>query len=123
MKKTNTYDFEFKVALFLRYGILCVALILFVSWIFSINFKENVFLDYQNYKEVSLISTLQDVWNNKQWSLLLSYFGLSVLILLPLFRVLMTCLLFAKQKEYIMTTLCFIVLLSLLFSFYLGAVH
>lgn len=122
MKKQDIMDFELLVAKLLRYGVLLVGVVLTVGWILSINFSENIFLEYQNYSESNLFQTLELAWNNKEWELLLSYFGLSLLILLPLLRVLMTCILFAKEKEYIMMGISFLVLVGLGLSFLLGAV-
>ena len=115
-------EFEIRVAKLLRYGVLLVGVVLTLGWILSINFSENIFLQYQNYKETSLFETLQFAWTERQWGLILSYCGLCLLILLPLLRVIMTCILFAKEKEYIMVCITLLVLIGLGMSFVLGAV-
>lgn len=122
MKKQDIMDFELLVAKLLRYGVLLVGVVLAVGWILSINLNENIFLEYQNYTETNLFQTLELAWANKEWGLLLSYFGLSLLILLPLLRVTMTCILFAKEKEYTMMGISLLVLVGLALSFFLGAV-
>ncbi len=54
------------------------------------------------------------------WSLLICYGGLLVLILLPLTRVLITALLFARSREYLMMAAALFVSITLIASFLLG---
>lgn len=122
MKKNEVLEFELWVAKLLRYGVLLVAVVLLVGWILSINFDENIFIKYQNYQEINLLLLLQQAWHSHSWGLLLSYAGLGILICLPVLRVIMTGILFAKEKEFIMMSICIVVLLGLLLSFSLGAI-
>lgn len=118
----NKYDFDILVSKFLRYGVFLVAIFLTLGWILEIDLKGNVFASYEHYQERNLFDSLTEAWVHKKMGLLLSYFGLGLLISLPLFRVIMTGILFAKKKEYEMMSLCLVVLFGLALSVFLGAV-
>jgi uncharacterized membrane protein len=55
--------------------------------------------------------------------MLLSYAGLIALISLPVLRVLLTMILFLKQKEYILAVVAALVLIGLFVSFTFGMEH
>jgi uncharacterized membrane protein len=54
------------------------------------------------------------------WPVLLCYFGLFLLVLLPLVRVFLTSILFARQREKLLSALAAGVFLALIASFFLG---
>lgn len=116
-------DFELTISKVLRVGIMIVAVFLFVGWILQINLSENVFLQFQDYKEKNFLETLQLAWAENSWGVLVSNLGLIVLVALPVVRVLMTMYLFALQKDFKMMAITLIVLLGLVLSVLLGVVE
>lgn len=111
---------ELKIARFLRFGVFLSGVLIFVGWIMNLNFRHDSFHSFQIYDVLPLQDLLAIYYRNGNWGVLLSYVGLAVLISLPLIRVLLTACLFLKQKDYFLSTIAFIVLLSLIISFSLG---
>lgn len=111
---------ESKISQLLRWGVIHAEILLLLGWISFFDFNQNPLLKFQDYKSESLLKSLSFALQNHQWGLLMAYAGLAVLISLPILRVLMTGILFAKQKSHILALASFLVFAILLFSFTLG---
>ncbi len=107
---------EFKIAKFLRAGVLVAGVFIFIGWMSEFSMTENPFNKFSTYQKVSFFN----VAINGGWSVILSYAGLFILISLPIIRVMLTGFLFFRQKEKAMGTMAFVVLALLLISFVFG---
>lgn len=111
---------ELKISKFLRIGVFVAVALMFIGWIFQLIHFNDSFSSLSSYQVTPLQNSVLLALENKSWDILASYFGLTVLISLPVIRVLLTAILFMKQKEYIMASLAFFVLIALILSFSLG---
>lgn len=116
----NLETMELKIARFLRGGVVASGLIILTGWILSFRPDKDPFLPLQTYVPYGLIDRLQVHALLSDWGSLITYFGLGILISLPVLRVFLSTILFIKQKEKIMALLGAIVMLGLILSFSLG---
>ncbi len=114
------YSLELKIAQLLRGGVLVAGFFLLLGWLMTIHPGENTLSHFQTYQQIPFLQSLEHLWQGREWGLLIAYFGLGVLISLPLLRVLMTAFLFFKQKEMVLAGLALVVLIALGLSFSLG---
>ena len=113
---------ELKISHFLRWGVLISGLVMLIGWGSHVSWAGNPFLRFQTYQEMSLKRQITQAWGNGEWGVICSYFGLFLLISLPVIRVLLTAILFFKQKERVLGLIALLVLFSLGVSFALGGV-
>jgi len=115
---------EILIAKFLRYGVLFSGLLMLSGWLSTLRLDESLFANplakYSVYKTEPLNLQLHEAIGNHQWGVILTYCGLSVLISLPVLRVLLTSILFMKMGDKILAAIAASVLLVLIFSFALG---
>lgn len=111
---------ELKISKFLRLGVLIAAILMLIGWIMQFKWGGNPFFHFEIYDEVPFKNQLFFHYSKKHWGYLLSYTGLIVLISLPLIRVLLTAILFLRQKEFALALIAFVVLLGLVISFTFG---
>jgi uncharacterized membrane protein len=121
MNKLQTL--ELKIAKFLRAGVIFAGLIMLIGWLTSFQWSGNPLEKFKSYSQLPIFVHLQIALMDENWGLLLSYAGLLFLISLPVLRVLLTMILFIKQKEYILSVVAAIVLLGLFVSFTFGMGH
>lgn len=120
MKNDQLLSLELRISLLLRWGVLLAGAFLLVGWVTLLDFSQNPLAAFHEYKGESLKQSLQTAVDNGQWGLLVAYLGLVLLISLPLLRVLMTAILFVKQKEKVLAVIAFFVFAALILSFSLG---
>ena len=120
MKNEDLVSLELKIAKLLRWGVLCAGLLLTLGWISFLDFSQNPLTAFHTYSARPLTESLRSAFDKHQWGLLTAYAGLVVLISLPLLRVLMTAVLFTKQKEKLLALVAFFVFAILILSFSLG---
>ncbi len=108
------------IAKFLRYGVVLAGLLLAVGWLGEISFTTNVFEKFHTYHDSPIDSTFRSLVRQQRWALLSSYLGLIVLISLPIVRVLMTMLVFLKNRDYALASVAGFVLAGLVLSILLG---
>lgn len=120
MKNDDVPHLEMKISHLLRWGVLLSGALLLIGWMSFMDFSQNPLAAFHEYKEETLAQSLQHAWQKESWGLLVAYAGLMLLISLPLLRVLVTGILFLKQKEKLLASLAFVVFGILIFSFYLG---
>ncbi|HEY8270641.1 MAG TPA: DUF1634 domain-containing protein [Pseudobdellovibrionaceae bacterium] len=118
--KDPLLNLELRISKLLHWGVSCAEALMLLGWITFFDFSENPLLKFQDYKEESLQKSLQSALQDHHWGLLLAYAGLVLLISLPILRVLMTGIFFAKQRNQILALASFFVFVILLFSFTLG---
>lgn len=113
-------NLELKISKFLRLGVLASGLFLAIGWLGNFSFENSQPARFANYSPTSLVRSLELAVMDGNWALLLSYGGLIILISLPMIRVLLTAVLFVKQKEHILAVIAGVVLLALIISFSFG---
>jgi uncharacterized membrane protein len=111
---------ELKIAKFLRGGVFLAGAIMFVGWIWKTKWNGNPFFNFESYDRIPFTQMLQHHFYRGDWGTLVSYAGLLILISLPLIRVILTAILFVKQKEYALAGIALIVLSGLTASILLG---
>lgn len=120
MKQEKLLSLELKIALLLRWGVMAAGALMLIGWMTLLDFSHNPLAAFHEYKGESLKHGLQTALDNGAWGLLVAYLGLGLLISLPLLRVLMTAVLFVKQKERVLAAIAFFVFAALILSFTLG---
>ncbi len=120
MSDDQLLNLELKISALLRWGVLVAGALMLIGWASLLDFTQNPLAAFHDYKSESLHDSVQQAFTNHQWGLLTAYAGLVVLISLPLLRVLMTAVLFVKQKEKTLAAIAFIVFATLILSFSLG---
>lgn len=118
--KDEINDLELKIAKFLRVGVIVAGAIMLVGWVMKFKLHGNVFVNFETYDKLSLITLLKHHYAIKDWGVLLSYGGLFALISLPLIRVILTAYLFFRQKEFILAGIATFVFTALIMSMCLG---
>ncbi len=113
-------DLELKIAKILRIGILISGIVMLVGWILNAASGGSSLSTFKDYDHLELSAQLLIAYKNHQWGILISFFGLTLLVLLPLLRVFLTAILFFVQKEIRMGFIATFVFLSLITSFFLG---
>lgn len=111
---------ELRIAKFLRLGVMVAGVMIALGWGVSFRSSSALFSQFKTYDQIPLQNFLLYHYNQGNWGLLLSYAGLSVLILLPLIRVFLTGLLFIRQKEHLLALIAGLVLIFLIISFTFG---
>ncbi len=111
---------ELKIAKFLRVGVIIAGLIMFAGWMAQFKLNGDPFFNFQTYDHIPLQDLIGLHLHRKHWGALLSYFGLAALISLPIIRVLLTAILFIRQKEFLLALIAMTVLIGLIFSMSLG---
>lgn len=111
---------ELKIAKFLRGGVFTAGAVMFVGWIWKTKWSGNPFFTFEVYDRIPFKTMIQHHIYHKDWGTLVSYAGLLILISLPLIRVLLTAILFVRQKEYSLAGIALLVLSGLTASILLG---
>ncbi|WP_413287520.1 DUF1634 domain-containing protein [Bdellovibrio sp. HCB337] len=120
MKSDGLLKLELKISHLLRWGVLFAGAFMLMGWISFLDFTQNPLAAFHDYREETLSQSLTHAFETHDWGLLLAYLGLMILISLPLLRVLMTGVLFVKQKEKTLAVVAFFVFAILILSFSLG---
>jgi uncharacterized membrane protein len=114
------HSLELRISKLLRYGVMAAGAFLLLGWISLLDFTQNPLAAFHEYRSQSFEQSLANAWESHDWGLLIAYAGLLMLISLPLLRVLMTAILFVKQKEKILAAIAFFVFAILILSFTQG---
>lgn len=125
MSKENSaplslHQLEIRISQFLRGGVLFAGALLFVGWVWMFINSGDVLSTFNEYHPQSLSESIQWALIMNDRALLMSFFGLVVLVTLPVIRVLMTGILFIRQKDYRLAIIAFAVFFVLVASFTLG---
>jgi uncharacterized membrane protein len=111
---------ELLIAKFLRYGVILAGAVLLIGWMMQIDFTQNVYTGFSHYSHEDLVQRLTAAWVGQDWSILVCYLGLTLLISLPFIRVLLTAIVFIIDKDYIMASCALLVVFGLILSVSLG---
>lgn len=118
--KDPLYNLELRIAKLLRYGVLFAGLLIFMGWLGLERLSPDPFLVFHTYKPVGLFDLLQGYRSSGNWGGLVCCLGLGLLVGLPSLRVLLTCFLFFKRKDYVLAAIAAFVFAALVASFTLG---
>lgn len=113
-------NLELKISKFLRMGVIVSGLFMIVGWIFESLKSENSFDKIKSYNPDALADSFQLAYASGDWATVLTYIGLIILVSLPIIRVLLTAVLFIKQKDTPMAALAIFVFFILMTSLMLG---
>lgn len=119
----NLETMELKIAKFLRAGVVVSGLTMLAGWMWSFKIDGDPFANLQVYSSLTFVQSIKVCLLMRNWGRLLVYFGLIILISLPIIRVILSTYLFVKQKEKEMALVGAIVLVGLILSFSLGVEH
>lgn len=111
---------ELLISRFLRFGVLLSGMFLLVGWVWMLKEKGDTLETFNQYQPQSLIESLHWALVMQDRATFVSFVGLAILVSLPMIRVLMTGILFLKQKEKVLGLMAFLVFVSLLGSLFLG---
>ncbi|MBX2986573.1 MAG: DUF1634 domain-containing protein [Bdellovibrionaceae bacterium] len=123
MKARGMEELELRISLFLRAGVVIAGVLLLAGWLMSTRLGGHPLQGLETYQPHDLGLILREAWSQGRVGTLLCYGGLFALISLPIVRVLLTAVLFLRQKDLILSGVAFFVLACLALSFFLGAVH
>lgn len=121
--KVEDWNIEDSIAKLLRIGVILAGLLIAIGWFFQLSFRADVFAEFATYQPQTMRSRIDDLFTASDWPKLIGYFGLGLLVSLPVIRVLMTLVLFVKSREHLMVIAASIVLLSLAGGILLGFSH
>lgn len=113
-------NLELKISKFLRFGVIASGFFLFVGWLGQFRFDNIDPVRFEKYSPIDMFTTIELAIMDENWAVLISYLGLMILISLPMIRVLLTAVLFLKQKENILAVIAGLVLVALIISFSFG---
>lgn len=122
---------ELRIAVLLRAGVLASAGLMASGWALGWIWEwpasagaglgsPAAFAALGSYQTRPLSAELSSLVAARAWPVLLCYLGLFLLVLLPLIRVFLTSVLFARQRERLLSALAAGVFLALVASFFLG---
>ncbi len=121
MKPDNrTYELELTIAKFLRYGVVACGGMIAAGWLMNISWEGNPFYIYRDYDPIPFWQLVSHYTRTGNYGAIICFIGLAGLVCLPVFRVLLTGILFLKQKEKSMALIAFFVFTLLIISFLLG---
>lgn len=113
---------ELRIAKVLRFGVLLSGICIGIGLVgnFISTDSTSSWRQLTAYQALPLSDQITQLLATNQWSQLVCYAGLFVLISLPIIRVFLTAFLFVRNKEFVLAALAFFVLFILILSFVLG---
>lgn len=116
----QTYKLELRIAKFLRFGVIACGALISVGWLLNIKWSGDPFYIYRDYDPIPFWELVSHYIRSRNFGALICLFGLASLVSLPVWRVFLTGILFAKQKENKLAAIAFLVFTLLIISFLLG---
>lgn len=114
------HELELKISHLLRAGVLISGTLLLIGWLWNLIQKGDILTTLNVYHPHPLWETIQSSLQNHDEAQLVSLTGVIILVLMPIIRVLMTGILFLKEKDYRLAIMAFGVFTALAASFFLG---
>jgi uncharacterized membrane protein len=111
---------ELRVAKFLRAGVIVAGSVILCGFLMGLSSSGNPFLKFQAYSPIPFSDLVRQNYQAREWSGLVTYLGLMVLISLPIIRVFLTAIIFMRQKEKLLSLIALTVLIGLLISLFMG---
>ncbi|WP_374033201.1 DUF1634 domain-containing protein [Bdellovibrio bacteriovorus] len=118
--KDSLHDLELTISQILRGGVLFAGIFLLTGWVWMWLRDGDNLQSFTVYEPRPFVENIQWALVMNDRALLISQFGLAVLVCLPLVRVLMTAILFLKQKDKGLAVMALTVFVALVGSFLLG---
>jgi len=116
----ETEKLELSISKFLRYGVILTGILMTIGWFSHLTGSSVGIESYNTYQEISLVESIKLHFAEGHLSILISYLGLGILILLPIIRVFLTGVVFFIQKDWLLSGIAGVVLLCLLYSLMMG---
>ncbi|KYG63721.1 hypothetical protein AZI86_12920 [Bdellovibrio bacteriovorus] len=117
---TEMHRLELIVSQLLRLGVLIAGALLFIGWVWMWINGNDISGNLKEYNPTTFTDTLQWAVIMQDRALLTTMMGLVILVTLPVVRVLLTAILFIKQKDYRLAIMAIFVFAFLCSSFFLG---
>jgi uncharacterized membrane protein len=120
---TGSHDIaklELAIARLLRIGVLAAGTLIAIGWVGSLGLEGHSYGSLSTYAPSPLPASISALARSGAWAPLVCYAGLALLVALPLARVLLTALLFARTGERFLSCVAACVFLALVLSFLLG---
>ncbi|MBC7466316.1 MAG: DUF1634 domain-containing protein [Bdellovibrio sp.] len=114
------YDLELKISKLLRVGVISAGLVICVGWLWDVVVSGDKLMQFKDYRSISLADSVKECIATGHYATLVTYLGLTLLVLLPAARVLLTGILFLVQKERVLGFIAISVFVVLVASFSLG---
>lgn len=119
-EKDSLHDLELTISQILRGGVLFAGIFLLTGWVWMWLRDGDNLQSFRTYEPRPFVENIQWALVMNDRALLIAQFGLVVLVCLPLVRVLMTAILFLKQKDKGLALMALAVFVALVGSFLLG---
>lgn len=119
-KKDSLHELELVISQILRGGVLTSGFFLLVGWLWMWMRDGDNLHSFTRYEPRPLFESIHWALVTNDRPLLIAQIGLIVLVCLPLLRVLMTGVLFLRQKDKGLAIMAFAVFVALVGSFLLG---
>ncbi|MNK97000.1 hypothetical protein D3C87_1173120 [compost metagenome] len=120
LDNTQLHKLELIISKLLRVGVMTAGVCLLVGWIGMWMQHGSMLSSFHVYEPEPLFEKIQWALLMRDRSLLMATIGLVFLVCLPLVRVLLTGILFIRQKDYKLAVMAFAVFATLVASFFLG---
>lgn len=117
---TQLHSLELIISKLLRVGVMTAGVCLLVGWIGMWLKNGSMLSGFHVYEPEPLLEKIQWALLMRDRSLMMAMIGLVLLVCLPLVRVLLTGILFIRQKDYKLAVMAFAVFATLVASFFLG---
>jgi uncharacterized membrane protein len=117
---TQLHKLELIISKLLRVGVMTAGVCLLIGWIGMWMQNGSMLSSFHVYQPEPLLEKIQWAVLMRDRSLMLALIGLIFLVCLPLVRVLLTGILFIRQKDYKLAVMAFLVFTTLIASFFLG---
>jgi uncharacterized membrane protein len=114
------HKLELTISKLLRIGVLISGIFLLLGWLGLWLKNGDTLKNFTNYHPEPFLHSFSVAIQSGNIYLILAQVGMILLVCLPLLRVLMTGILFVKQKDNILAIFAFLVFIALVASFYLG---
>ncbi|NUN05968.1 MAG: DUF1634 domain-containing protein [Bdellovibrio sp.] len=119
-KKYSLHDLELLISYFLRWGVSFAGFTILLGWVWMLRQENPRLTTFTDYHPQPLLESLHWAVLTNDRPMLICLLGLGILVTLPVLRVLMTAVLFFKQKELRLGTMALVVFAILVASFLLG---
>lgn len=116
----KAYELELLIAKFLRWGVIFCGGLILIGWLLNLKWDANAFYIYRDYDQIPFWDLIRLYLRSGNIGGLISFAGLAALVSLPVWRVLLTGILFLRQKEKALALVAFLVFTLLIVSFLLG---
>jgi len=116
----DSHWMDLMISHLLRAGVVIAGVLLFVGWVWELKAKSFSLESFKTYQAQSLIDSIHGALATQNIAALVCYAGLIILVCLPLSRVLMTGILFIRDKDYALAVMALVVFVALVGSFSLG---